>query len=255
MLFYNASMDQAFPSTVSYPNLEKPAASSRSLRISSDLPAFQVLCDFDGTITKTDATLAVLEAFALPAFREWQCRWERGEITSRECMSRQVELIQADLSTLMRFAASLPIDEGIVTLQQQCAQHGIPLIIVSDGIDRLIEAVLRRHGLSSIPVVSNHLVWDGNGAPSLSFPYASPDCLIGAGTCKCAIATFFGLSLKETIYIGDGRSDRCISTMAQKVYAKAGLREWCDLQGVAYEPFETLTEVTEHLFRRVGYFA
>jgi HAD superfamily phosphoserine phosphatase-like hydrolase len=255
MLLYNASMDQAFPSTVCYPKLGKSASSSRFLRMPSDLPAFQVLCDFDGTITKTDATLAVLEAFALPAFREWEFRWERGEITSRECMSRQVELIQADPSTLMRFAASLPIDEGIVTLQQRCAQHGIPLIIVSDGIDRLIEAVLRRHGLSYIPVISNRLVCDGNGSLSLGSPYASPDCLIGAGTCKCAVASFFGLSLKETIFIGDGRSDRCISTMAHKVYAKAGLREWCDLQGVACEPFETLTEVTERLFCKVGCFA
>ncbi len=248
-------MDQALLSVISPPKLEKPAANSKSLRMPSNLPAFQVLCDFDGTITRTDVTDAILEAFALPAFREWQCRWERGEITSRECLSRQVELIQADQSTLMRFAAALPIDEGIVTLQQRCAQHGIPLIIVSDGIDRLIEAVLRRHGLSSIPIVSNRLVCDGNGSLSLSFPYASPDCLIGAGTCKCAVATFCGLSLKETIYIGDGRSDRCISTVAQKVYAKGGLREWCDLQGVACEPFETLTEVTERLFRKVSCFA
>lgn len=246
-------MDQTLLS-MNHPELEKPAASSRSLRMPNDLPAFQVLCDFDGTITTTDVTDAILEAFALPAFREWQCRWERGEITSRECLSRQVELIQADLPTLMRFAADLPIDEGIVTLAQRCAQHGIPLIIVSDGIDRFIEAVLRRHGLSSIPVVSNRLVCDGNGSLSLGSPYASPNCLIGAGTCKCAIASFFGLSLKETIYIGDGRSDRCISTVAQKVYAKGRLREWCDLQGVACEPFETLTEVTERLFRKVSCF-
>ena len=248
-------MKSTFPSAICHPKLEMPAASVQSLRIPSELPAFQVLCDFDGTITKTDATDAILEAFALPAFREWQCRWERGEITSRECLSRQVELIQADLPTLMRFAADLPIDEGIVMLAQRCAQHGIPLIIVSDGLDRFIEAVLRRHGLLDIPVISNRLVCDGNGSLSLGSPYASPDCLIGAGTCKCAVASFFGLSLKETMYIGDGRSDRCISTMAQKVYAKAGLREWCDLQGVACEPFETLTDVTEHLFQGVGYFA
>ncbi len=248
-------MKSTFPSAICHPKLEMPAASVQSLRIPSELPTFQVLCDFDGTITKTDATDAILEAFALPAFREWQCRWERGEITSRECLSRQVELIQADLPTLMRFAADLPIDEGIVTLAQRCAQHGIPLTIVSDGLDRFIEAVLRRHGLLDIPVISNRLVCDGNGALSLGSPYASPDCLIGAGTCKCAVASFFGLSLKETMYIGDGRSDRCIATMAQKVYAKAGLREWCDLQGVACEPFETLTDVTEHLFQKVSCFA
>src|SRR5574337_443846 len=248
-------MDQTILSTVSYPKLEKSTGSSQSLRMPSGLPAFQVLCDFDGTITKTDVTDAVLEAFALPAFRDWERRWERSEITSRECLARQVELIRADRATLMQFAADLPIDEGIVTLHQRCAQHGIPLVIVSDGIDWFIEVVLRRHGLSSIPVVSNRLVWDGNGPPSLGFPYASLDCIVGAGTCKCAVANLFGLSLRETIYIGDGRSDRCISTMAQTVYAKAELRKWCDLQGVAYEPFETLTDVTERLFRKVGCFA
>jgi 2,3-diketo-5-methylthio-1-phosphopentane phosphatase len=248
-------VNQAFLSTICHPQLEKPVASVQTLRIPSESPAFQVLCDFDGTITKTDVTDAILEAFALPAFREWERRWEQGEITSRECLARQVELIQADLPTLMQFAAEIPIDEGIVTLHQRCAQHGIPLVIVSDGIDRFIEAVLRRHGLSSIPVVSNRLVWDGNGPPSLGFPYASLDCIVGAGTCKCAVANLFGLSLRETTYIGDGRSDRCISTMAQMVYAKAGLREWCDLQGVACEPFETLTDVTERLFQKVGCFA
>ena len=214
------------------------------------LPAFQVLCDFDGTITRADATDALLEAFALPAFRGWQDRWERGEITSRECLSRQVELIRADRATLIRFAADLPIDEGIITLDQRCAEQGIPLMIVSDGLDLLIETVLRRHGLSHIPAISNRLVWNGNGSPSLGFPFASPDCLIGAGTCKCAVATSGGLSLKETVYIGDGRSDRCVSTVAQQVFAKGKLREWCDLQKVAYEPFETLTDVTERLFRR-----
>ena len=230
--------------------LGKHTTSPRRTDLPSDLPAFQVLCDFDGTITKTDVTDAVLEAFALPAFREWERRWERGEITGRECLSRQVELIQADRATLVRFAADLPIDEGIVTLDQRCAEHGIPLIIVSDGLDLLIEAVLRRRGLSHIPAISNRLVWNGNGSPSLSFPFASPDCLIGAGTCKCAVATSGGFSLKETVYIGDGRSDRCVSTVAQQVFAKGRLQEWCDLQGVDCEPFETLTDVTERLFRK-----
>ena len=214
------------------------------------LPAFQVLCDFDGTITKADATDAILEAFALPAFREWERRWERGEITSRECMARQVELIRADRATLAQFSADIPIDEGIVALDRHCTERGIPLMIVSDGLDLIIEAVLRRHGLSHIPAISNRLVWNGNGFPSLSFPSASPDCWIGAGTCKCVVAASSRFSLKETVYIGDGRSDRCISTVAQQVFAKGRLREWCDLQGVACEPFETLTDVAERLFRQ-----
>lgn len=214
------------------------------------LSAFQVACDFDGTITTRDATDAILEAFALPAFREWEHRWERGEITSRECMARQVELIRADRTTIAEFAADLPIDGGIVELDRQCTERGIPLMIVSDGLDLIIEAVLRRHGLSHIPAISNRLIWNGNGFPSLSFPSTSPDCWAGAGTCKCVVASSGEFSLKETVYIGDGRSDRCISTVAQRVFAKGSLREWCHLQGVACEPFETLTDVADRLFRK-----
>src|SRR5574337_2137744 len=136
-------VNQVVLSAICHPQLEKPAASVHTLRIPSELPAFQVLCDFDGTITKTDVTDAILETFALPAFRDWEHRWEWGEITGRECLARKVELIRADRATLMQFAADIPIDGGIVTLQQRCAQHGIPLVIVSDGIDQFIEVGLR----------------------------------------------------------------------------------------------------------------
>ncbi|MDE2058137.1 MAG: HAD-IB family phosphatase [candidate division NC10 bacterium] len=245
-------MNQLCVSETIYSNfrLGNHTLSPRRTGLSRDLLALQVLCDFDGTITKVDATDAVLETFALSAFREWEGRWERGEITSRECLSRQVELIRADRAELVQFAAELPVDEGIVTLNQRCIERGIPLMIVSDGLDLIIETVLQQHGLSHIPAISNRLVWNGNGYPSLSFPFASPGCWVGAGTCKCAAAASGGLSLKDTAYIGDGRSDRCVSTVAQQVFAKGRLREWCDLQGIACEPFETLTDVTERLFRK-----
>src|SRR5438132_14089156 len=71
----------------------------------------EVYCDFDGTITRVDATDTVLEAFALPAWREWEQRWARGEITGQHCLSRQVELIQADRDTLLHLVADLPIGE------------------------------------------------------------------------------------------------------------------------------------------------
>src|SRR5437016_14224511 len=132
-----------------------------------------VYCDFDGTITRVDATDAVLEAFALPAWREWEQRWVRGEITGQHCLSRQVELIQADRDTLIHFVADLPIDEGILELDRRCAEEGVPLTVVSDGFDLIVEAVLRRHGLLHLPVYSNHLRWDEQVLPVLSFPSAA----------------------------------------------------------------------------------
>jgi 2,3-diketo-5-methylthio-1-phosphopentane phosphatase len=206
-----------------------------------------VFCDFDGTITCIDATDAVLEAFALPAWREWEQRWVDGELTSQECLSRQVELIRADRETLVQFSGDLPIDEGIFALEQRCAEFNIPLTIVSDGLDVVVEAVLRRHGLLHLPVFSNHLRWNDEGIPTLSFPFAMPECESGAGTCKCALAIPWTRPMSRPVYIGDGKSDQCVSMKIQTLFAKGTLRKWCEAQRIAHVPFESLTEVAERM--------
>ena len=207
-----------------------------------------VFCDFDGTITQVDATDAVLEAFALPAWQEWEQRWVNGEITSQECLARQVELIQVDRETLATFAANLPIDEGILDLDQRCKERGVSLTIVSDGLDFIVEKVLHRHGLLHLPVFSNHLRWDMQGRLTLSFPFATQECRSGAGTCKCVVTRTTGPSPTRSVYIGDGRSDQCVSGTMQTVFAKGTLLDWCEGTGIPCIPFETLAEVANHLF-------
>lgn len=223
------------------------AINPRAQRLHSGVSWTDVFCDFDGTITCVDATDAVLEAFALPDWREWEERWVNGEITSQECLSRQVELIRADRDTLIHFAAGLPIDEGILALERLCVDLNIPLTIVSDGLDLVVEAVLRRHGLLHLRVFSNHLRWNEEGIPTLSFPFAVPDCESGAGTCKCALT--WTRPLSRPVYIGDGRSDRCVSAKLQTVFAKGALQKWCEAQHIAHIPFETLTDVVQRFLQ------
>lgn len=206
-----------------------------------------MFCDFDGTITRVDATDALLEAFALPEWREWEQRWLKGEITSQECLSRQVELIRADRDTVVKFSSELQIDEGIRVLDRRCVELGIPLTIVCDGLDLVVEAVLRRHGLVHIPAFSNHLYWDEHGNPTLSFPFAEQACEIGAGTCKCALTAPWRYWPSRTIYVGDGRSDQCVSAKMPRLFAKGALQEWCETEGISYLPFETLADVAERI--------
>jgi len=229
---------------VNYNQTQSPIDKRRLLKVSPT----EVYCDFDGTITTLDATDAVLEAFALPAWREWEARWLRGEITSQECLARQIELIQADRDTLIEFAADLPIDEGILALDRRCTEHGIPLTIVSDGLDLLIEAVLRRHGLLHLPVFSNHLRWDDNGRPTLSFPFAEKECDSGAGTCKCSLTIPADPRTSRSVYIGDGRSDQCVSGKISTVFAKGSLLDWCERTSIPCIPFKTLADVANRLF-------
>ena len=249
-MIHRSRLSPDFPFSYEYQLLHNQATRHNNFRLHRCATGTEVFCDFDGTITLVDATDAVLETFALPAWRDWEQRWVNGEITSQECLSRQIELIQADRETLVRFADDLQIDEGIIALDRRCAEEGVPLTIVSDGIDLIVEAVLHRHNLLHLPVFSNHLRWDEAGRPSLSFPFAMQECESGAGTCKCSLALPSGRASSRTVYIGDGRSDRCVSAKINTLFAKGTLRDWCEFNGITYVPFETLTDVAERIFSK-----
>ena len=51
----------------------------------------------------------------------------------------------------------------------------------------------------------------------------------------------------EVVYVGDGYSDRCAALAAPRVFARDGLADVPGEQGVAYTPFEELTDVANGL--------
>src|SRR5262249_6907381 len=54
-----------------------------------------VFLDFDGTITRRDATDAILEAYADPRWLQLEEAWKHGRIGSRECLTAQMALVRA----------------------------------------------------------------------------------------------------------------------------------------------------------------
>jgi 2-hydroxy-3-keto-5-methylthiopentenyl-1-phosphate phosphatase len=54
---------------------------------------WNIICDFDGTIVRIDVTDVVLENFADPDWETVKKEWLGGAITARQCMERQVRMI------------------------------------------------------------------------------------------------------------------------------------------------------------------
>ena len=48
-------------------------------------------------------------------------------------------------------------------------------------------------------------------------------------------------------YVGDGISDRCVSLVAERRFARRSLAVWLDEQRVSYEPFGDLHDVASAL--------
>ncbi|KAG1395758.1 hypothetical protein G6F59_013937 [Rhizopus arrhizus] len=72
-------------------------------------------------------------------------------------MQGQVRLLKLDPATLDAHLDQVQIDPGFTAFVARAEQLGLPLRIVSDGLDYAIHRILANHGLSRLPVVANHL--------------------------------------------------------------------------------------------------
>ncbi|UPG74566.1 MtnX-like HAD-IB family phosphatase (plasmid) [Roseomonas gilardii subsp. gilardii] len=202
---------------------------------------FQVHIDFDGTISLQDTTDLLLERFAEPAWLDVEAEWLRGAIGSRECLRRQVELLRLTPEAMEGFIASLRIDPGVPDFVAFCRARGLPVTVLSDGLDHVVSGVLRRAGLGDLPVLANRLEQAGADRWVLRFPHARAECRAASGHCKCA--RFTAPAVRPGLLIGDGRSDFCAAGEAEFVFAKSRLIAHCEAEGIAHQPFRDFAEL------------
>src|SRR5215470_5000336 len=106
-----------------------------------------VLIDFDGTIALEDTTDLILERFADPLWRQVEADWVAGRIGSRECLSRQIDLVRASPAELDRLADEVEVDPEFAEFVAAGRALGLRMVIGSDGFDRIIARVLSRVGI------------------------------------------------------------------------------------------------------------
>ncbi|MDB5452034.1 MAG: phosphoserine phosphatase [Caulobacteraceae bacterium] len=211
----------------------------------------RMICDFDGTITQQDTTDRVLEALARPAWRDLEDRWISGAITAAACMRGQIALIDASQDELDAVLDGAALDPGFLDFVAWCDGHGLPVSIVSDGVDYFIARILARYGLERLPVIANRLT-GGPGVWRLEQPWSRAGCAGGSGVCKCAAAAPWEPERGTTIFAGDGRSDFCVSGRPDVVFAKGSLARYAADRGQAFLPFETFHDITRSLATLLG---
>jgi 2-hydroxy-3-keto-5-methylthiopentenyl-1-phosphate phosphatase len=210
-----------------------------------------IICDFDGTIALEDVTDGLLERFADESWKDVEAQWLAGKIGSRDCMARQVSLIEADYERLNRYLDTVEIDPSFSSFVDTCKGfREIHLHVVSDGIDYAITRILNNNELSRLRVKANALVALPGNRYRLEFPHSKPDCNVQAGTCKCAIAQTRDEKARRadsTLLIGDGLSDVCLASRADFVFAKDRLLDHCRENSIPHLPFATFADVERQL--------
>ncbi|MCC6866744.1 MAG: HAD-IB family phosphatase [Ignavibacteria bacterium] len=214
-----------------------------------EAPNIKVYSDFDGTITLYDTWIEMGEHFIndKDAWHNIIKKYEEQKIGARECFLGEVELIRNfELNAFNKIIDSQKLDPQFINFYEFCVQKGIPLVILSEGMDYYIARILKNYGLN-IPFYANKMTFSAeNNKIGLLFPYSDSDCT-KCGTSKRNILMNNTADNEISVYIGDGFSDACVVNYADIVFAKKSLASYCWKNNITYYEFQTFGDVKKKL--------
>ena len=200
-----------------------------------------VLCDFDGTATPGEVIGLIYSRFASGNCDQFVQQWLRGEISTPDELRGCFASIHATREEIEAEIASTPLDPGFPTLVELCRQQGYLFAILSDGLHWYIDYILGQYGLSNLTVYANEITFQPEGY-ALTFPWYSSDTP-RRGTSKPMIIRRYQALGYKVVFIGDGLSDVEAVKVADIVYARADLLEYCQNNGIPGIGFSDLSDL------------
>ncbi|MHB0874485.1 MAG: HAD-IB family phosphatase [Anaerolineae bacterium] len=222
-----------------------------------------ILCDFDGTITTDDVTDGLCRLY-LPSLREDMRRlsrlWHEGQVSATEYSEYAYGAMNLHKTQVDAYLEGVAVSPGLDRLLALADRQGWEFQVLSSGYSYYIEAVLGRLGLS-LPYVANRLGFDGEGRVVVEhLANDDPTCnryKHPCTGCKPVVWDEWKRRGYRIAFVGDGVSDYCVAERfvaaaapGDLLFAKAGLRRYCEERAIAALPFETLEDVAAVLERQ-----
>lgn len=204
-----------------------------------------VQCDFDGTITEEDASFFLLDAFAQGDWRRVLREYKEHRISVGHFNTKAFAMVKADEDTLLRTVrGKVKMRAGFHELVAYCSKRDFRFVIVSNGLDFYIKAILKDIGLENIEVYAARSLFHPEG---MKVQYIGPDGnQLDDGLKEAYIKSFLGQGYK-VIYIGNGDSDIYPAKHAHKVFATGELLNYYRQNNLECQSFDDLTDVIREL--------
>ena len=214
-----------------------------------------VICDFDDTTAVQNVAELLLEQFSEDGtWRDLRRQARERTISLKEYQERAFNGARATVEEMKaEVRARATLRPHFKELWTYCNARGIPLAIVTVGLDFYVDALLEREGLEEVPRYAVKTAfgprgityeyphtWDGSGA-------STSEVCRQWGNCKCSTLTKYRRMGRSILYVGDGRSDLCPASIADVVFARGPLTELCHEKQLAYVAFDDFLPVIEYL--------
>ncbi|MGD9117941.1 MAG: MtnX-like HAD-IB family phosphatase [Dehalococcoidia bacterium] len=201
--------------------------------------------DFDGTLTEEDVSFALLDAFAEGDWRQLFERYRQSKMTVGDFNSKAFAMVKASRDELLRVARQeVKLREGLRNLVNFCQGSGTRFLIVSNGLDFYIKAILEDVGLGNLEVYAARTEFSPDG---LKVNYIGPEGKVLKKGFKEAYTKLFLNQGYQVVCIGNGPSDYFPAALSQHVFARDGLADICKTKKLKCQPFEDLNDVVRGL--------
>jgi 2-hydroxy-3-keto-5-methylthiopentenyl-1-phosphate phosphatase len=204
-----------------------------------------VQCDFDGTITEEDTSFFLLDAFAQGDWRRLLQEYKEHRISVGEFNTRAFAMVKADRPALLEaIKGKVRVRAGFHELVACCSRRGFRLVIVSNGLDFYIEAILKDIGLENIEMHAAKTRFHPQG---MQVRYIDPNGnQLSDGLKEAYIKSFLKQGYR-VIYAGNGDSDIVPAKYAHQIFATGELLAYCKENKLKCQPFNDLTDVVSAL--------
>jgi 2-hydroxy-3-keto-5-methylthiopentenyl-1-phosphate phosphatase len=200
-----------------------------------------VQCDFDGTITESDVSFAILDAYARQDWRQLFQDYEDGKITVGRFNTEAFSTVKADKNTLLELVRKgTRVRPGLRELVTACRRKGYRFVIVSNGLRFYIDDILENLGLTGTEVFAAETEFRPEG---IDVRYIGPDGKHLDTDFKIAYLSFFRGQGYRLIYIGNGSSDLAPARVSERIFATDTLLKRCNEEQVSCIPFSDLQQI------------
>jgi len=202
-------------------------------------------CDFDGTITPKDVSFLILDAFGSSDWRQLLEQYKEGKISVAHFNTRAFTTVKADKQTLLRLVSDkAQVRPGFHDLLAYCHRNGVKFVIVSNGLDFYIRAILRDIGVRDIEVFAATTRFGSDG---IAARYLGPGGEQLEDGFKEAYLRSFQEMGYRVMYAGNGFSDIAPARQAYHVFTTGDLSAACKEMNINYTPFDDLNDIVKGL--------
>jgi 2-hydroxy-3-keto-5-methylthiopentenyl-1-phosphate phosphatase len=200
-----------------------------------------VFCDFDGTITAVETFVAMFKAFAPEISSQLLPQMYARQLTLRQGVRQILESIPSSrYLDILEFTRSQPVRPGFVALLDFLDAAEVPLVVVSGGLQGMVEVVLgelvqRVHAIHAIAVDTSREYLQ------IHSPYEDGTEMVA----KVNVINQYGTV--DAIAIGDSLTDLNMALHVPLVFARDRLAEYLDQHQTAYIRWTDFFDVRDRL--------